>query len=378
MRILVLNWQDITNPLSGGAEVHLHNIFSRIARLGHEVTLFCSSYAGAPAEEVRDGMRIIRQGGRAVFNLHVPLVYLRRFRAEQYDVVIDDVNKIPFLTPLYVRQPLFGIIHHLFGRSIFLEANPAVASYVSGMEKLGVWLYRRSAMPFFVVSPSTGQELQERGFPPERLHLVHNCVDHSVHRPAADRRSSTPLIGVFGRLKKYKCVDQILRAMPRVKERMPGVRLVVVGDGDDRPRLEKMAHELGVQDAVGFTGFVAENVKVDFLQQMWFGVTMSSKEGWGLTVLEANACGTPMIAADVPGLRDAVKDDVTGILTPFGDTPALADTMVALLQDSGRRDRLSRGALAWAREFNWDTAAQKTLEALQAHLKSARTTSSAV
>ncbi|MCC6397081.1 MAG: glycosyltransferase family 4 protein [Bacteroidetes bacterium] len=375
MRILVLNWQDITNPLSGGAEVHLHSIFSRIARLGHEVTLFCSSYPGAPSEEVRDGMRIVRQGGRALFNLHVPLAYLQRFRAEPFDVVVDDVNKIPFLTPLYVRRPLFGIIHHLFGRSIFLEANPAVASYVSCMEHLGVWLYRRNAMPFFVVSPSTGRELQERGFPPERLHLVHNCVDHDVHRPAPDRRSPTPLIGVFGRLKKYKCVDQILRALPRVRERIREVRMVVVGEGDDRPRLENLARELGVQDVVTFTGFVPEQMKVDFLQRMWFGVTMSSKEGWGLTVLEANACGTPVIAADVPGLRDAVKDGVTGILTPFGDTPALADAILDLLQDTERRERLSREALSWAREFNWDTAAQKTIEALQAHVKTARATS---
>jgi glycosyltransferase involved in cell wall biosynthesis len=368
MRILIFNWQDITNPLGGGAEAHLHNIFSRIARTGHEVTLFCSSYPGAPAEEMRDGIRIMRKGGRGLFNVHVPLAYLRRFRAEQFDVVIDDVNKIPFLTPLYVRRPLFGIVHHLFGRTIFLETNPFVASYVYGMERLGLRVYRQSGMPFFVVSPSTKLEMMQKGFAEHRLFLVHNCVDHAVHRPAPERRSPTPLIGVFGRLKKYKCVDQVISALPLVLRRIPDVKLVVVGDGDDRPRLERQTEDLGLRDAVTFMGHVPEDVKVDWLQQMWFGVTMSSKEGWGLTVLEANACGTPVIAADVPGLRDAVKDGVTGVLTPFGDRETLAARIVALLSDDARRTRLSEGALAWAGEFNWDTAARQTLEALQAYV----------
>ncbi len=370
MRILVLNWQDITNPLAGGAEVHLHNIFSRIARFGHEVTLFCSSYPGAPREELRDGIHIIRQGGRSLFNFHVPLAYLRRFRAEQFDVVIDDVNKIPFLTPLYVRRPLFGIVHHLFGRSIFLETNALVASYVLGMEHLGLRMYQRSSMPFFVVSPSTGKEMQEKGFPSSRLHLVHNCVDHVVHRPAEHRRASTPMIGVFGRLKRYKCVDHILRAIPAVVQQIPETKVLIIGDGDDRPRLERITRELGVQHAVRYTGHVSDDVKVDLLQQMWFGVTMSSKEGWGLTVLEANACGTPMIAADVPGLRDAIKDGITGVLTPSGDSAALGEKMIALLQDTNRRARLSEGAVAWASEFNWDHAAEQTLDILQSYVRS--------
>jgi glycosyltransferase involved in cell wall biosynthesis len=109
---------------------------------------------------------------------------------------------------------------------------------------------------------------------------------------------------------------------------------------------------------------------------MWFCVTTSSKEGWGLTVLEGNACGTPVIATDVPGLRDAVKDGETGILTPFGDISALEEEMVGLLQDATLRERLTGGALAWAREFNWDTAASKTIAVLEEILQSKRVTPS--
>jgi glycosyltransferase involved in cell wall biosynthesis len=364
MRILVINWQDITNPLGGGAEVHLHNIFSRVARLGHEVTLLCSGYPGAPATEMRDGLTIIRRGGRSTFNVTALLSYLREFRTQPFDVVVDDLNKIPFLTPLFVRKPLVGIAHHLFGTSIYRETNAAVASYVYGMERLGLLVYRLSGMPFFVVSPSTQKEFEDLGFAAARLHLVHNCVDHVVHHPAPERRSATPVIGVVGRMKRYKCVDHVLQALPAVLSAVPGTRLLVVGDGDDRPRLQELVHALGIDGAVTFTGYVSEERKVELLQQMWFSVTTSSKEGWGLTVLEANACGTPVIATDVPGLRDAVKDGETGVLVPFGDVPVLEKQMLALLNDAPRREQLTKGALAWAAEFNWDNAAAKTVALL--------------
>jgi glycosyltransferase involved in cell wall biosynthesis len=368
MRILVLNWQDRTNPLSGGAEVHLHNIFSRIAGSGHEVTLFCSSYPGAEAEECLDGIRVIRQGSRSFFNFQVPPAYLRRFRGENYDIVIDDVNKIPFFTPLFVRKPLFGIVHHLFGRSIFTEINPLAATYVSLMEKLALVVYRANRVPFFVVSSSTRDEMVNHGFSEPDLVLVHNCVDHALYRPDPARRSPAPVIGYCGRLKRYKGVDQLLRAVPQILKEVPGTRVVIVGEGDDRPRLQRMVRTLGLGHSVTFTGFVSESKKVEMLQSMWCGVNSSSKEGWGLTVVEANACGTPVIASDVPGLRDVVRDGDTGLLYRHGDVPQLAGRVVRVLRDTQLRERLTSGALAWASRFNWDTAAAETLAALQSRV----------
>jgi glycosyltransferase involved in cell wall biosynthesis len=365
MRILIFNWQDRTNPLAGGAEVHLHNIFSRIAGSGHEVTLFCSSYPGAAAEEFLDGIRVIRQGGRHFFNYHVPPAYLMRFRRESYDIVIDDVNKIPFFTPLFVRKPLFGIVHHLFGRSIFAEINLPAAFYVSLMERLALAVYRSGRMPFFVVSASTRDEMIGHGFNENDLFVVHNCVDHDLYRPDPARRSSTPVIGYCGRLKKYKGVDQFLRAVPQILNEVPATRVWIVGEGDDRPRLERMARTLGIADTVTFAGFVSESRKVEMLQSMWCGVNTSSKEGWGLTVVESNACGTPVVSSNVPGLRDVVRDGETGLLYRYGDVPQLAGQVVRVLRERVLRERLTAGALAWASQFNWDTAAAETLAALR-------------
>ena len=191
------------------------------------------------------------------------------------------------------------------------------------------------------------------------------CVDHDVHKPDGSRRSKTPLIGYFGRLKKYKSVEQLLHAFVVVRKSIPDLRLVVVGEGDYRRTLETLATELGISDAVCFTGFVDENEKVRLLQEVWFAVNTSSKEGWGLTVIEANACGTPVLASDVPGLRDAIKNNETGLLYSFGNINELAEKIEVLLRDSALRDRLAIAARTWALTFNWNVAAEQTLKLLE-------------
>ena len=120
MRSLIFNWQDIKNPLAGGAEVHLHEVFSRIAARGHDITLYCSQFDGAQRQEEFNGIQIIREGGRSLFNYRVPVKYFSTFKKQKFDLIVDDMNKIPFYTPLYVHEPLLGVTHHLFGTSIFL------------------------------------------------------------------------------------------------------------------------------------------------------------------------------------------------------------------------------------------------------------------
>lgn len=365
MKILVVNWQDIRNPLAGGAEVHLHEVFSRIAGMGHDVTLYCSAFPGAPARESLTGISVIREGGRYFFNYRFPLAYLRRFIRAGFDIIVDDMNKIPFLTPLYVKEPLYGVTHHLFGRSIFLEVNFVLASYVYVMEWIAVRLYKRRRIPFIVGSPSTQHELLERGFAPDLVSLIPYGVDHSVHRRTGIPKSPGPLIGYFGRLKRYKSVDHLLRALPTVLKQVPGLKLIIVGEGDDRPRLEAITKELGLSGAVEFTGFVSEERKVELLQRMWFKVTTSSKEGWGLTVVEANACGTPVLSSNVPGLRDAVRENETGLFYTYGDVEDLIQKLLLLLRDEALRNRLSLNALEWGKRFDWDDSAMKTVKLLE-------------
>ena len=364
MKILIFNWQDIRNPLAGGAEVHLDEVFSRIARMGHEVTLYCSAFPGAPHEETVNGIRVIREGGRYLFNFRVPWKYHTRFADERFDLVIDDMNKIPFFTPVYVKEPLYIVTHHLFGRSIFLEVPWPMALYVYVAEALGFGLARSRRIPLIVGSPSTKGELLEKGFRDEDVEIINYCVDHAIHRPSGIPRSPSPLVGYFGRIKKYKSIEQLLRAFGTVLKEVPQLKLLVVGEGDHRSVLEELSVSLGIAASVRFTGFVSEEEKARLLQEVWFAVNTSSKEGWGLTVIEANACGTAVLASDVPGLRDAIKDGETGLLYEYGNVEELASRMLLLIRDQALRERLASAARAWAMTFDWDAAARRTLELL--------------
>ena len=363
MNILVINWQDIHNPHSGGAEVHLHEIFRRVAAKGHRVTLFCSQFEGAPAGETIDGIEVIREGSRNMFNFHVWPRYRRDFSKRDFDIVIDDLNKIPFYTPLYVRKPLLGIGHHFFGRSIFLEAGMAAGAYVYTAEKLVDRIYRST--PFAVVSESTRAEFVARGFPAENISIIPNCIDQERLPMRIGPKAEAPTVAYFGRLKKYKSVDHVLRAFALLRRDIPTARLEILGSGTFRDELEALAAELNIADATRFHGYVSEEDKVEQLSRAHCVVNPSMKEGWGITNVEANACGTPVISADVPGLRDSVRAGVSGLLYPYADIDALAAAMRRILMDNNLRTGLERGAVDWARRFDWNDSARRMIDLMQ-------------
>ncbi|MGA7161344.1 MAG: glycosyltransferase family 4 protein [Bacteroidota bacterium] len=362
MRILIFNWQDITNPLAGGAEVHLHEVFKRIAAIGHDVTLFCSHFDGAPEKEEVNGIHIIRQGGRSLFNYLVPKVYFSIFKAQKFDLIVDDMNKIPFYTPLFVKEPLLGVTHHLFGKSIFLEAPFPAASYVYLTERAALPIYKRTRL--IVGSPSTHKEMLQAGFPAERTHLIQYGMDHDAFKILGIPKSPTPLIGMVGRLKKYKSVDHLLEAFIIVRQELTDAKLIIVGDGDDKPRLESIARTLGISEAVTFTGFVSEEDKIKYLNEMHVAVNTSAKEGWGLTAIEANACGTPTVSSNVQGLRDAVVDGETGVLYEYGNREQLAEKILLVVRDNHLRQRLAENAKEWSKQFDWNVAVEKTMEVI--------------
>lgn len=361
--ILVLNWQDITHPLGGGAEVHLHEIFKRIVGLGHEVTFLSCHYPGAKTEEHLDGIRIIRHGSRAMFNYHVPFIYRRLRREFSFDIVVDAINKIPMFTPLFIREtPTLTIVHHLFRKSIFTEAALPAALYVYCMESLVGLIYRKK--PFCVISESTRKDVKALRISENQISLIDICVDHDLYKPALPSKTPYPLISYLGRIKRYKSVDHVLHAFVKIKDALPEAQLVILGDGDDLPRLKTITHDLNLKD-VTFLGFIEPEEKVKYLQKSHLVVNPSSKEGWGLTVIEANACGTPVVASDVPGLRDSVVDGRTGFLFPYGDVNTLADRTIQILQDGSLRRKMEEDALKWAARFHWDVSAQKTLDLIE-------------
>lgn len=361
--LLAINFRDPAHPEAGGAELHLEEILLEAVRRGWRVTwLACGFPGGAPEVEHR-GLRVVRRGGWWNFNLVVPGVLRREFSRPAPDLVVEDINKAPCFAPVFTPAPVAAIVPHLFGATAFLEASAPVAAYVVLLEALIPLAYRRAR--FLAISESTRDDLVRRGIAAERVAVVHCGMDHATYRhdPAVGK-SAQPTIVFLGRLRRYKGVDWAMRVLPRVRERVPGARLVVVGDGPFRADLERAAARLGVREAVEFRGFLPAAEKVRALQRAWALVQPSPKEGWGLTVVEAGACGTAVVAADSPGLRDSVRRDETGLLVPYGDDARLADALSRVLGDAALRGRLEAAGRAWAARFTWPDSAGRSCDAL--------------
>lgn len=364
-KILVINWQDISHPMAGGAEVHLHEIFRRVAAAGHEVTLLCSHFKGAPLEEDIDGIHVVRCGSRDFFNYIVPGAYFKLRRRQRFEIVLDDLNKIPFFTPLFVLEPVLAIAHHFFGKSIFKEVSPLYAGYVYRSEYLVRYVYRRT--PFAVVSESTRQELQRWNMRGD-IDLLPNAVDMTRYKPS-ETAANSPVIGYLGRLKKYKSVDHLIRTLPLIQRQVPNATLKIIGGGDALPELRRLAEALGIGGQVTFTDFVSHEDKVRHLNECSLIVNPSPKEGWGLTVIEANACRIPVVAADSPGLRDSVVNDKTGILYEYGNLPTMAAAVVDLLLNNEKRRQLQINAGAWAERWNWDASAAIAIDLIKKYVQ---------
>ena len=360
MRILLVNWNDRENPQAGGAEIHLHELFGRIAQWGHDVRLIASGWPDCVSQVLVDGIQVTRIGGRHSFALRARGAVGRALRETPFDVVVEDINKVPLFLPTLTRLPFVAIVPHLFGTTAFAEASVPMAAVVWAAERPIPWVYRNAA--FHAISESTRDDLIRRGIQAERVVVIHPGVDSQAYRPdPATPRAPHPTFLYLGRLKRYKGVEFAIRAVAAARTARPDITLDICGQGDDRPRLERLATEHRVSDAVRFLGYVSEEEKRRLLRCAWAVVFPSPKEGWGITNVEAAACGTAALASDSPGLRESVQNGETGYLVPHGDVSALADRMLALAADPSLVARLGHAARRFAEGLSWDSAARATL-----------------
>jgi glycosyltransferase involved in cell wall biosynthesis len=361
VRILVINWQDFTNPQAGGAELHLQEIFSRVVARGHSVDLLCSSWRDASPRANLAGIDVHRTGGRNTFPFLARSYFNRHLASNHYDIVVEDLNKVPLYTPLWGLKRLVALVHHLFGGTVFREAALPLAAAVWLSERPLGAIYRD--VPFEAVSVSTADDLVTRGIPRHSIRVIYNGVDSARLTPDPAERSPTPLFVYLGRLKKYKRVDDVIRAFAALN--LLGAKLEIAGTGDYRASLEALVRSLGLSGRVEFLGFIPEDQKVHLLRRAWASVLASPKEGWGISNLEAAACGTPVIAANSPGIRESVLDGETGFLVPQNDPLAMAAAMRGLVQSADKVNVLGTAGRRFAETFTWDRAADETLAHLE-------------
>ena len=355
MRILLVNWQDRENPQAGGAEIHLHEIFGRLAAKGHSVRLLCGGWAGCPPRASLDGIDVFRVGTRHTF----PFLAHRYYRAhldDWADILVEDINKIPLYTPRWHAKKTVALVPHLFGSTAFQElAAPLAAAVWTAERPLGS-AYRH--IPFEAISESTADDLAQRGIPRQSVAVIYPGVDTITYTPEASRRAAKPVFSYLGRLKKYKGVHLVIRAFAGIG--IPEATLEIAGAGDYRAELESLARSLDLGDRVRFLGRISEADKLALLRRSWALAFASPKEGWGITNLEAAACATPVVASNSPGIRESVRDGETGFLVPHGDVPAMSAAMRRIAESRELVVTLGSHARIFAESFTWERAADET------------------
>lgn len=366
LRIAVVNWQCRENPLAGGAEIHLHEIFGRLAARGHETVLLCGGWPEAEPRDTLDGMEVHRVGTRQSFPFRVRRYWHRHLAARDFDVLVEDINKVPVFTPTWrgagERSPArVALVPHLFGGTAFQELSAPLASAVWLAERPLPLVYRKQA--FQAISESTRDDLVSRGVSRESIRVIFPGIDAGHYTPDFSVRSATPLFAYLGRLKKYKGVDLVLRAFAACE--IPDATLEIAGAGEFLAELQQMAVSLGVADRVRFLGRISEADKISLLRRAWATLFASPKEGWGITNLEAAASGTPVIASNSPGIRESVRHGETGYLVPHGDVAAMAASMRYLSGERGLVEHLGAAARQFAEGFTWTRAADET----ESHLR---------
>lgn len=361
MNILVLNWRDLRHPEAGGAEVHFHELFSRFAKGGHTVILLTTRFKGSEEQELgQDGIIVYRWGHTYLFNWEAPLLVRRVMKRHVVDCIIDDVNKLPFFSPKWFPGvPCGAIFHHLFGHTVFGLTFFPLALYVLCLERLSAWGYRKT--PCCTVSQSTVHELVERGFSRESITIIENSVDTDLYSPDLSVPKENNLLLYAGRLKKYKNVELLLDAVKSLNDSGRQVRLAVAGAGADADEkdLRAQARRLGIEPCVEFCGFVNEAEKINLYRRAFVFVNPSRKEGWGITTIEAGACGTAVVANDVPGLRDSVRNNETGLLYRENDVSDCVRCIAQILDNESLRKKFEAAGRRWALGFSWDESSKK-------------------
>lgn len=360
LKILIFNWRDIKHTWAGGAECYVHELAKRWVKNGHEVTVFCGNDKFCKKEEIIDGVKIIRRGGMYTVYAWAVFYYIFKLR-RGVDIIVDSENGTPFFTPLFSTKPIILLIHHVH-KEIFTNHLRFPFSYIARFieGRLMPIVYRKNTV--VTVSQSTKDEIVKAKLAQEQdIFIVNPGVN--IY-PAKIIKTKHPTVIYLGRLKAYKNIDVAIKAFSRISKKIPRAKFYIVGEGECDRELYELSEGLGLHSQILFYGKVSEKRKVKLLSQSWLALQPSSLEGWGITVLEANAYKTPVIASNTNGLKDSIVHGKTGVLVRTKDVGEFSKAMLFLFQNKKKRVEISEASYRWAQQFSWDTSAEKFYLAL--------------
>jgi len=355
-RILIFNWRDTKHTWAGGSEEYIHQISKRLAKSGHKVTMFCGNDGKCARNEVVDGVQIVRRGGFYTVYLWAFLYYRLKFK-DLFDIILDTENGIPFLTPLFIRKPIFLLVHHIH-QNVFRKHLPFPLSFIASRieSRLMPILYKHKKV--ITVSESSKNDIMSLGIGKENgIEVINPGIEPALFY--LGKKTDFPSIAYVGRLKAYKNLDLAIRAFANILPSLPDAKFFIAGVGEEDVQLHKLIKKLRIETSVVMLGKINDQEKAHLFSKSWLAIQPSMVEGWGITVIEANASGTPVIASNTQGLRDSIIHEHTGLLIKPYDEQAFSKAMLLLLRNKKMRSKLTKQAFIWASKFSWDESAKK-------------------
>lgn len=344
MNILWLSWRDIKNPDSGGAEKVAIEVASRFVRDGSNITIFTSGFKGAQTRNKIRGVKIVRRGNRLTCRLFAYLYYRKH---KDFDLVVDEINTIPFFAHLYAGKKSIAMIHQLAREYWFLEVIFPLNIIGYLLEPIYLRIYRNQNT--IALGKSTTDDLRKLGF-----------ENVTTYLPGVDFKSKIiskkeDLLLFIGRLTPAKNALDAVLAFKTIHQELPYAKLLIIGSGKNSYviKIKSEIRRLKLQKSVKLLGFVKDKKKKALLEKAKIILIPAVREGWSLVATEANAVGCVPVAYNVSGLTDSIKDKINGLLVK-NNPEDLALTAVNLLKDEKYRTKLAKNGYTYSEQFSWD------------------------
>lgn len=370
MKILILNWRDIINPKSGGAEILTHEMAKRWVESGNEVTQFSSTFENAKDEEIIDGVKIIRRGHPDARYLFFSVQFLafwyyhKKFKGK-FDVVLDEVHGLPFFTPWYVKGKKVLLICEVAGDLWTEMFGPFFGSLGRMVEKFYLRFAYRNIL-YLTISDSTKKELISEGIDQKLITVLPMGLTIPNNIKLYKKENIPTLISV-GRLSKPKGVEDAIIAVNEIRKKILTIKFWIVGRGDENysNHLKDLVKKYGLEKQIIFWDFVSDIKKFELISRAHILLSPSLKEGWGLTVPEAAYVGTPSVVYDSPGLRDVLRGSDFKIIVKSNTPKELAKEVVQLLNDKDLYKKLEKKVSFIRKQFDWQRTADVALRVLE-------------
>lgn len=334
MKLLWFTWKDLKHPQAGGAERVNEEIARRLVRNSHEVTFVVGGFVGGSKEEIVDGYKIIRLGNRWTVYFKAWRYYRKHLKGK-FDLVVDEVNTLPFFARWYTKEKTILFIHQLCREIWFYQLFFPLNWIGYFLEPIYLKMLRRSEV--ITVSQSTKADLIAYGYDENKINIISEGIEQHPYPylPPVQDKESAPTLLYFGAFREMKRVDHIIKAFEIAKKKKTDLKLWLAGGGSGKyfQKCQSLIENSEFRDDISYFGRVEEDTKIELMTKAHILCVASVREGWGLIVTEANACGTPAVAYDVSGLRDSVVDQKTGLLCKENTPEGMAEKIIEILQD---------------------------------------------